>query len=90
MRLAVSVVGFLNGRRDGPPVVDSIHLTEEQAATFAPPKDAKVGSEWTIPESIAPPLRPGTQSHDRPDLLAHSSQRDDRDNHCRMERTWMG
>lgn len=64
VRLGVSVVGYLNGRRDGPPVVDSIHLTEEQVATFAPPKDAKVGSEWTIPESIArrfaPALSPMT------------------------------
>ena len=60
----MSVVGFLNGRRDGPPVIDSIHLTEEQATTLAPPKDAKVGSEWTIPESIArrfaPALSPMT------------------------------
>jgi hypothetical protein len=64
VRLAVSVVGFLNGRRDGPPVVDSIHLTEEQVAAFAPPKDAKLGSEWTIPESVArrfaPALSPMT------------------------------
>ena len=64
VRLAVSVVGYQNGRRDGPPVVDSIYLTEEQAAAFAPPKGAKIGTEWAIPESVAvrftPALSPMT------------------------------
>ena len=63
VRLAVSVVGFQNGRRDGPPVVDSLHLTGESTAALAP-KDTKPGSEWTVPESIArmfaPALSPMT------------------------------
>lgn len=58
VRLAVSVVGFQNGRRDGPPVVDSLHLSEEQAAAFAPPKDSKVASEWTVKESVAQRFTP--------------------------------
>lgn len=64
MRLAVSVVGYQNGRRNGPPVVDSLHFDADQMAEFAPPKDAKVGTEWTIPEStsrrFAPALSPMT------------------------------
>ena len=58
VRLAVSVVGFQNGRRDGPPVVDSLHLNEEQVIAFAPMKDAKAGSEWTVKESVAQRFTP--------------------------------
>ena len=64
IRLAVSVVGYRNGRRDGPPVVDSLHFDEDHLAEFAPPKDAKVGTDWTVPEITArrftPALSPMT------------------------------
>lgn len=64
IRLAVSVVGYQNGQRDGPPVVDSIPLMEGQVGSFVPPGDAKIGTEWTIPESVArrftPALSPMT------------------------------
>jgi hypothetical protein len=64
MRLAVSVIGYHNNRRDGPPVVDSIHLTGEQCQPLAPPKDAKPEAKWVIPESVArrftPALSPMT------------------------------
>lgn len=64
MRLALSVIGLQNGRQEGPPVVDSIRLTKEQWAAFLPPKDAKVGREWEVPESVArrfvPALSPMT------------------------------
>ena len=64
VRLAVGVVGSRNGRTDGPPVVDSIRLDAEQAAAFAPPKDAKAGDGWAVPADVArlftPALSPMT------------------------------
>jgi hypothetical protein len=64
VRPAISVVAYLNGKRDGAPVVDSIHLSEDQAAEFAPPKDSKAGTDWSIPEATArrftPALSPMT------------------------------
>ena len=58
-RPAASVVGWLNGRRDGPPVVDSIHISAEEWAAFAPPKDKMTeGQEWTVPEAVARKFAP--------------------------------
>ncbi len=64
IRPAVSVVGYQNGRRNGPPVVDSLHFDEDRLAEFAPPKDAKAGTNWTVPDMtaslFAPALSPMT------------------------------
>jgi hypothetical protein len=65
VRFAVSVIGLRNGRQDGPPVVDSVRLSAEQWAAFAPPEGgAKAGREWTVPEAaarrFAPALSPMT------------------------------
>jgi hypothetical protein len=58
-RLAASVVSSLNGRRDGPPVVDSIRFSAEEWAAFAPPKDKMTeGQEWTVPEAVARKFAP--------------------------------
>ena len=66
-RLAVTVIGLMNGHQEGPPVVDSIHLDAEAWAALCPADGkATVGSEWTIPESVArrftPALSPMTDS----------------------------
>jgi hypothetical protein len=63
-RLALSVLPLRNGRQDGPPVIDSIHLDKKQWAALAPPENAKEGTEWEVPESVArrftPALSPMT------------------------------
>jgi hypothetical protein len=63
VRLAVSVIGLRNGQQEGPPAVDSILLTREQWARFAPAGEMK---EWTFPEAtartFAPALSPITDS----------------------------
>jgi hypothetical protein len=53
VRLAVSVIGLRNGRQDGAPVVDSIHLGADEWAAFAPPAGAEAGREWELPEAVA-------------------------------------
>jgi hypothetical protein len=62
-RLAVSVVGLRNGRQEGPPAVDSVLLSKEEWAAFAPPAGAK---QWQVPEAVgrkfAPALSPITDS----------------------------
>jgi hypothetical protein len=67
VRLAVGVIGLRNGRQEGPPVVDSIHLTAGQWAAFGLPEgEPKAGSRWEIPEDaarrFAPALSPMTDS----------------------------
>jgi hypothetical protein len=67
VRLAVGVIGLLNGRQEGPPVVDSVFLTAEQWAAFRPPeREPKAGSRWDVPEDaarrFAPALSPMTDS----------------------------
>ena len=52
------VNGFENGRRGGPTVVDSLQLSEERASGFTPMKDAKVGTECTVKESVATRFTP--------------------------------
>jgi hypothetical protein len=52
-RLAVSVIPMLNGHQEGAPVVDSIRLDAKDWASFAPPAESKVGTEWTVPEAVA-------------------------------------
>jgi hypothetical protein len=63
VRLAVSVVGFQKGRREGPPAVDHVRLTKDEWTSFAPP-DGKDG--WKIPNDLAakfaPALSPLTDS----------------------------
>jgi hypothetical protein len=63
VRLAVSVIGLRNGRQEGPPAVDSVLLTKDEWAAFAPP-DGK--AEWELPEAVgkkfAPALSPLTDS----------------------------
>src|SRR5262249_55636163 len=63
-RLAVSVIGLRGGRQEGPPVVDSIRLSADEWAAFAPPEGAKAGREWELPEAVArrfaPALSPMT------------------------------
>ncbi len=64
-RLAVSVVGLQNGRRDGPPVVDSIQLSAEQWAAFLPPQGKlTAGAEWTVPEAVARRFAPAARPDD--------------------------
>jgi hypothetical protein len=62
-RLAVSVIGLHNGRQEGAPAVDSVLLTKDEWAAFAPPEGK---SEWTLPVKIcqkfAPALSPLTDS----------------------------
>jgi hypothetical protein len=59
VRFAVSVIALQNGRQDGPPVVDSIHLSKEQWAAFTPPKgDAKAGNQWALPEETSRKFTP--------------------------------
>lgn len=59
VRFAVSVIALQNGRQDGPPVVDSIHLNAEQWAAFSPPEGGvMVGREWAIPEETARKFTP--------------------------------
>jgi hypothetical protein len=62
-RLAVSVIGLRNGKQDGPPAVDSILLSKDEWAAFAPP----VGkAEWSLSEAVgkkfAPAFSPLTDS----------------------------
>lgn len=58
VRLAVSVVGLRGSRREGPPAMDSIHLTSAEWATLAPPAGK---TEWaTSLPAFAPCLSPMT------------------------------
>lgn len=59
VRAAVSVVEVRNGRHEGPPVVDSVYFDADQWKAYLPPKEAKVGAEWTIPEDAATRFAPG-------------------------------
>ena len=63
VRLAISVIAQRTGRQEGPPAVDSILLTKDEWAGFAPPEGK---DEWTLPEStarrFAPALSPITDS----------------------------
>jgi len=63
VRVAVSVVGFQKGRREGPPAVDSIKLAKDEWSAFAVPA-GKDG--WDIPAAVgakfAPALSPVTDS----------------------------
>lgn len=63
LRVAVSVVGFQNGRREGPPAVDSIRLAKDEWTAFDPPA-GKDG--WNIPPAtaakFAPTLSPVTDA----------------------------
>ena len=59
VRLAVSVIALQAGRQDGPPVVDSIHLSVKQWAAFAPPEsEPKVGQQWALPDEVAARFTP--------------------------------
>lgn len=62
-RLAVSVIGQLNGKQEGAPAVDSVLLTKDEWAAFVPPEGK---AEWTVPEAVgkkfAPALSPLTDS----------------------------
>lgn len=67
VRLAASVIPTRNGRQDGPPVVDSVHLNADQWAGFRPPPgEVKVGQTWTVPADaarrFAPAFSPLTDS----------------------------
>ena len=67
VRLAVTVIPLRAGRQEGPPVVDSVRLTEEQWKAFAPADGkATAGQEWTLPDEVArrftPALSPMTDS----------------------------
>ena len=57
-RLALSVIGLQNGRQEGAPVVDSIRLNKEQWTAFDPPKEAKGGLEWKLPDEVAKQFTP--------------------------------
>ncbi len=63
VRLAVSVIGLRNGRQEGPPAVDSVLLSKDEWAAFAPPEGK---TEWQLPEAVgktfAPTLSPLTDS----------------------------
>jgi hypothetical protein len=62
-RLAVSVIGLRNGKQEGPPAVDSVLLTKDEWAAFAPPEGK---AEWQLQEAVgkkfAPALSPVTDS----------------------------
>lgn len=63
-RLAVTVTARLrNGKQEGAPAVDSVLLTKEEWAAFAPPAGQ---TEWTVPAAVgqkfAPALSPLTDS----------------------------
>ncbi len=49
-RLAVSVIALRNSRQDGPSAADSVALTKEEWAAFAPPPNE---TEWVVPEAVA-------------------------------------
>jgi hypothetical protein len=60
VRLAVSVTGLRNGRREGPPAVDSVPLTKDEWAAFAPPAGK---TTWTLAAPrFAPALSPLTDA----------------------------
>ncbi|MDB5310428.1 MAG: hypothetical protein JWO38_4630 [Gemmataceae bacterium] len=66
-RLAVGVIRVINGRQDGPPVVDSVFLTRERWDGFRPRAgEVKAGQEWAVPEDaaarFAPAFSPMTDS----------------------------
>jgi hypothetical protein len=65
-RLAVSVIGQLRGRQEGAPAVDSVLLTRDEWAAFAPP-DGK--TEWTLPEVVGTKFAPAL-SHLTDSILA--------------------
>jgi hypothetical protein len=65
-RLAVSVIGQLRGKQEGAPAVDSVLLTKDEWAAFAPP-DGK--AEWTLPEAVGQKFAPAL-SHLTDSILA--------------------
>jgi hypothetical protein len=67
VRFAVSVIALQAGRQDGPPVVDSIHLSAQQWAAFSPPEGGvMVDRQWALPDEVArrftPALSPLTDA----------------------------
>jgi hypothetical protein len=65
-RLAVSVIGQLRGKQEGAPAVDSVLLTKDEWAAFAPPEGK---AAWTLPEAVGQKFAPAL-SHLTDSILA--------------------